>query len=208
MFYSVSDFQGANNILPAFYNLWIVTKKGFPFNSAYLSFDSDVTGDHEVYVNPNFWDTTYFNISVHPGIDTHPQFFSSFFYTPGYQTVFLLWESWRNDHWQVWMSNIDLPLSLEEKGGSATDPLSCFPNPLQSSSTIEYKVSDYGKISVEIYNIHGNRVKLLQDKVLSKGSYSLTWNGCDDQGRKVVPGLYICRMRNTKGTVQQKILVH
>ena len=46
---------------------------------------------------------------------------------------------------------------------------------------------------VEVYDLSGNRVRLVE-RSLSSGGYSEVWDGKDDLGSVVLPGLYILRI--------------
>jgi hypothetical protein len=48
-------------------------------------------------------------------------------------------------------------------------------------------------VSLEIYDLNGHRVRLVE-RVLKSGGYSMAWDGRDDSGAVVGPGLYILRI--------------
>ena len=47
--------------------------------------------------------------------------------------------------------------------------------------------------AIEVFNLSGVRVRTLFDGTRSKGVFSEIWDGRDDQGRLVTPGLYLVR---------------
>ncbi len=206
-FYTVNDFQGANNIEPAMINVMLVTKGKFPYLPSFLSFASDVSGSYEIYVNQAFFDTIYTNISNHPGMNHHPQFFSTFVYNYGYMTVFLTWESWRNNHWQIWMTHIDIPEGITEKNALGSLNLKNFPNPFNQSTTITYECTDAGSSSIAIYDIIGEKICILKEGLDQPGKHSLVWDGKDGNGNSVSPGIYICSLRINNQVSQRKITV-
>lgn len=64
------------------------------------------------------------------------------------------------------------------------------PNPFNSSTAIQYAIPKTTHVSLKIYDISGRLVRVLVDG-LHKASYSTTyWDGRDEMGRKVSPGIY------------------
>lgn len=49
-------------------------------------------------------------------------------------------------------------------------------------------------VAVEIFDLSGRRVRQLLSQPRPAGSYSQAWNGRDEQGVLVPPGLYLCRV--------------
>jgi hypothetical protein len=72
--------------------------------------------------------------------------------------------------------------------------LTCFPNPVSSEATILYQVPQDGHVVLSVYNILGQHIRVLKDGAQSAGSYELTWNARDDNGRLVPGGIYLCKI--------------
>jgi murein tripeptide amidase MpaA len=68
------------------------------------------------------------------------------------------------------------------------------PNPFDQNTTIKYQISKSGPVSLKIYNIAGQVVKVLDDGYRMAGNYSASWDGKDDQGRKAGNGIYLYRL--------------
>ncbi|MCE2449249.1 MAG: hypothetical protein J4F35_12935 [Candidatus Latescibacteria bacterium] len=49
-------------------------------------------------------------------------------------------------------------------------------------------------VAVEIFDLSGRRVRQLVSQPRSAGFYAETWDGRDEQGALVAPGLYLCRV--------------
>jgi len=69
-----------------------------------------------------------------------------------------------------------------------------YPNPFNPTTTIAFDVAREGRVVVEIYNIKGQRVRVLTDDVYGVGRHSVVWNGDDATGRSVGSGVYFYRM--------------
>jgi len=69
----------------------------------------------------------------------------------------------------------------------------CFPNPFTREISIEIQNSSQIEITVEIYNMTGQRIKNLF-KGTNNSNLVLKWNGTNDSGRQVAPGVYLCKV--------------
>ncbi len=72
-----------------------------------------------------------------------------------------------------------------------TSNLNCYPNPFSDRVKIEYILVKEHKTELNIYNMHGQKIKTLVDKTLQKGKYKTTWDGTDKNGKEVSSGVYI-----------------
>jgi hypothetical protein len=75
-----------------------------------------------------------------------------------------------------------------------------YPNPLRpdrsgfnAGTVIRYEVSEPGFVSLEIYDVLGQKVRTLVSGSKSMGSYHVLWDGTDDAGNVVPSGVYFCR---------------
>ncbi|MBN1348039.1 putative Ig domain-containing protein [candidate division KSB1 bacterium] len=67
-----------------------------------------------------------------------------------------------------------------------------YPNPFNPETIIEYELANRepAQVRIRIYNIKGELVKTLADKLQSGGKYQLTWDGTDDRSVSVPTGVY------------------
>jgi len=70
-----------------------------------------------------------------------------------------------------------------------------YPNPYSEQTTIEYGVPEQSHVIIEVYNLLGERVKTLVDKVQEAQYYSVIWGGKNEYNRLVSSGIYFFRMR-------------
>jgi hypothetical protein len=69
-----------------------------------------------------------------------------------------------------------------------------YPNPFQSSTTIEYTMSAGGMAKLEVFDVRGAHVTTLVDKVMPAGFHVAVWDGRDVEGRAQPCGVYYCRL--------------
>ncbi len=82
-----------------------------------------------------------------------------------------------------------------------------YPNPFSGSTTFAYKVSNANtRVDVGVYNVAGRLVKTLDSGLKGEGTVTLTWNGTDEAGVKMAPGVYFLRSRvGAESTVERVI---
>nr|HPI73165.1 T9SS type A sorting domain-containing protein [bacterium] len=79
-----------------------------------------------------------------------------------------------------------------------------YPNPFNPTTTIRYQVFEASPVTLTIFNLRGERVQtLVNAEFKPAGSYSLSWNGKDQEGRSVPSGIYLYRLE-AGGTQQVK----
>jgi hypothetical protein len=81
-----------------------------------------------------------------------------------------------------------------------------FPNPFNGSTTIEVKLKESGLMKIEIFNILGQKVAVLNDRPLAAGRYRFQWDAHDRRGHELASGLYFYRLRINQVTETKKMI--
>ncbi len=86
-----------------------------------------------------------------------------------------------------------------------------YPNPFNSTTLIRYHLpaisSQQSAVSLKVYNIEGQLVRVLVDGEQGAGRYEVTWDGCDSRGEPLSSGIYLCRMKAGGFTQTRKIVL-
>ncbi len=82
-----------------------------------------------------------------------------------------------------------------------------YPNPFNSSTTVNYNVNEETDLSADIYNLLGQKVRTIKLGVKTAGSYKFTWNARDDEGAVLPSGLYILNVTDGKTDDLQKLIL-
>jgi subtilisin family serine protease len=82
-----------------------------------------------------------------------------------------------------------------------------YPNPFNATTIIRYDLPEKTKVSLEIYNVLGERVRKLVDTMEDAGRKSAKWNGLDDAGRMAASGVYFSRLRAGNQTQIKKMIL-
>ena len=71
-----------------------------------------------------------------------------------------------------------------------------YPNPFNPSTTISFFVTQTSSfVTLEIYNIKGQKVKTLVNENLEAGNHSVIWNGKNDNNKLVSSGIYFYKLK-------------
>ena len=70
-----------------------------------------------------------------------------------------------------------------------------FPNPFNPETVIRFEIPVAVDVEIEVYNVSGQKVRTLVDRVLTSGAYRTTWDGRDGRGQPVASGVYLYRMK-------------
>jgi hypothetical protein len=70
-----------------------------------------------------------------------------------------------------------------------------YPNPFNPATVIEFEISQPTKVSLKIYNILGQLVRVLVDEEKPVGIYQAIWDGKDTERKDVASGIYFYRLQ-------------
>jgi hypothetical protein len=82
------------------------------------------------------------------------------------------------------------------------------PNPFSSFTWIDYSIPEQCRVTLSVYDIRGDLVRTLYDGKQPAGTYSIKWNGRNNAGVSMNPGVYFCRLQtdNYSGTLRMILL--
>jgi hypothetical protein len=69
-----------------------------------------------------------------------------------------------------------------------------YPNPFNPATTISYTLDKTEKITLDVFDVLGTKVRTLYSGVQSAGRYDVQWNALDDNGQPLSSGLYLYRL--------------
>ncbi|MCD6177470.1 MAG: T9SS type A sorting domain-containing protein, partial [Candidatus Cloacimonetes bacterium] len=73
---------------------------------------------------------------------------------------------------------------------ATTSLIGNYPNPFNPTTNIKFSLKTDSKVSLNIYNIRGQKVKTLINENMQIGYHSIVWNGQDDSGKSLPSGVY------------------
>lgn len=69
-----------------------------------------------------------------------------------------------------------------------------FPNPFNAATRIDYSLPRADKVSVEVMDVSGRKIKSLVDASQQAGAHQIVWDGTDDRGFEMPSGTYFYRV--------------
>ncbi len=82
-----------------------------------------------------------------------------------------------------------------------------YPNPFNPETTIRYQIGQRGQVTLEIYNMLGQKIRTLVHKSQSPGQHQIHWNGANDAGNSVASGIYIYSLKTSEFTHTRKLVL-
>jgi hypothetical protein len=153
--------------------------------------------------NTNVWSGTFswteavFDLSQYVGVAKFRFLFGSDGYVSG--------EGWYVDDVRVLSDPVsnDDPTSIPQ----VVKLMGNYPNPFNPTTTLSFSLPNAEQVSLEIYNLKGQRVKSLTRGMLPAGKHSYVWNGMDESGQPVASGVYLYRLQAGSFTESRKMML-
>lgn len=82
-----------------------------------------------------------------------------------------------------------------------------YPNPFNPVTTIKYSLNKSSHLILSIYNLLGQKVKVLVDSFQNRGNYSVIWNGTDNSNNSVGSGVYFISLQANGNNFTRKIVL-
>jgi hypothetical protein len=82
-----------------------------------------------------------------------------------------------------------------------------YPNPFNPQTTISFSLKDNIPVSLEIYNLKGQKVKTLVNESKAPGHYQIVWKGLDSNNQPVASGVYFFKMNAGKYSSTRKMIL-
>ena len=80
-----------------------------------------------------------------------------------------------------------------------------YPNPFNPSTEIAFTLEQTSNITLTIFNVLGQKVKVLADGSKNAGTHSLSWDGSDQMGAMVSTGLYFYTLTDGNTSITKKM---
>lgn len=85
--------------------------------------------------------------------------------------------------------------------------LPAYPNPFNGQIAIPFYVPARSRLKLSIYNVRGQKVKYISDKVFSAGYHQTQWDGTSNSNHAAASGIYFIRLSDNNHSEIRKILL-
>lgn len=100
-----------------------------------------------------------------------------------------------NDVWSMDLQSTTTAVRPDETPGNVLRLHPNYPNPVLTTTTIEYEIAESVSIDLAIYDLLGRKVRTLVTGLRSSGRHTESWDGRDDAARRSPPGVYLVHLR-------------
>jgi hypothetical protein len=85
--------------------------------------------------------------------------------------------------------------------------LRTYPNPFHNTMRIQFSLNHDGPVALSIHDVSGRQVKSIVSGNFTKGTYSLNWDGKNENGKKVANGIYFYRLKTDNEKIITKSIL-
>jgi len=97
--------------------------------------------------------------------------------------------------------------TLVEQTPRPRSALTVSPNPFNPRTNITFSLAVTGEVRAGVYDLLGRHVAVLADRRFPVGTHELRWDGRNAAGRAVPTGVYLVRVRTSKGEQSAKMML-
>ena len=80
-----------------------------------------------------------------------------------------------------------------------------YPNPFNPTTDISFTIGQTSDINLTIYNLLGQKVRVLENASRQAGTHTLRWDGRDQMGQDVSTGVYLYTLTNGTKSITKKM---
>jgi FlgD Ig-like domain len=104
--------------------------------------------------------------------------------------------------WRVFANRVDVP-AVDAQAVSFTGVA---PNPSAGSTTFRFSLPRAGEGNVVMTDVQGREVRRLATGKMNAGPNQVVWDGRDDSGARVAPGVYLAVLRFANHTATRRVV--
>jgi hypothetical protein len=169
--------------------------------------DSFGAGGDDMYVirtnadGGHLWSTTYGGANTEWGMEIKET-------SDGGYVLTGLTSSFGSGFFDIYVVKTEGDIAGIDVGPSGPDlglAVNAIPNPSAGAVAIYLALPSACDIGIDIYDVEGRRVRRLATSAEGPGEHSITWDGTDDLGRRVHPGIYFCRIKAGGRSATRKV---
>jgi hypothetical protein len=88
-----------------------------------------------------------------------------------------------------------------------------YPNPFNSLTAISYSIAKLAvggrssAVSLKVYDLTGRLIRTLVDEPQEPGYYKVSWDGEDDSGKRIAPGVYFYKLITGEYRFTKKMVI-
>lgn len=116
--------------------------------------------------------------------------------------IYDVWESFRNEHWQLYFSKIMMCISEVEEIESKKNFINVSPNPFLDEVIVTYNLNEQCNVKIEIADLYGKRIMKIFDGNQNRGKQTIKWT----TSKTIPSGIYFIILSKENERYSQKII--
>ena len=96
--------------------------------------------------------------------------------------------------WTPWLEATDVEGEEEMEVPREFSLSQNYPNPFNPHTVIAYALPKESHVKITVYNILGQKVRILKDEIEEGGHKRVVWDGRDNSGNEVTSGIYFYKI--------------
>ena len=104
----------------------------------------------------------------------------------------------------VFQSNVD---ATPNQIPTVTTLSGNYPNPFNPTTTISYSINSNSKVTLDIYNIRGQKIRTLVNENQMANTYNVVWDGKDSAGKTAASGVYFYKLTAGRYVSTKKMIL-
>ncbi|RPI01413.1 MAG: T9SS C-terminal target domain-containing protein [Calditrichaeota bacterium] len=81
-----------------------------------------------------------------------------------------------------------------------------YPNPFNPTTSIQFSIPKSTHVTLTVYNVMGQKVRVLVDHQMTTGLHTAQWDGLDESGTAVANSIYFYHLKSEFGVIKKKML--
>ena len=82
-----------------------------------------------------------------------------------------------------------------------------YPNPFNPQTTIDYQIPEAGHVTIDIFDLTGQKIRSLINQNINAGYHSVVWDGNDGSGNPISSGVYLYRILTDEFVNTRKMIL-
>ena len=82
-----------------------------------------------------------------------------------------------------------------------------YPNPFKPETKIQFSIPETANVNISIYNVLGQKVRTLTNRIYPAGNYILNWDGKNDSGSHLPSGVYFYNLTTEGRSISKKMIL-
>ena len=82
-----------------------------------------------------------------------------------------------------------------------------YPNPFNPQTTIDYQIPEAGHVTIDIFDLRGQKIRSLINQNINAGYHSVVWDGNDESANPISSGVYLYRILTDEFVNTRKMIL-